>query len=188
MSTVKSGSRALGVAASDGSERSYFCGAVVRADRIVDGFVFADCTIGGLDATASLVAAIQRLNRPDVRWVLLSGVAPAWFNVVDVEAVADAIDRPVLSVSFEDSEGLDSAIDREFDGRARADRLARYEALPDRWAIDLGVETRFLRVAGIDRAAAETVVRAFTPEGGRPEPIRIARSAARAHRTAIERA
>ncbi|HET7325414.1 MAG TPA: DUF99 family protein, partial [Halococcus sp.] len=41
-------------------------------------------------------------------------------------------------------------------------------------------ETVFVRSVGLSDEEAAEVIRAFTPEGGRPEPLRISRLAARA--------
>lgn len=177
---MKSGVRTLGVAESYREDTSTLAGVVVRADRVVDGFVFGQCTVGGSDATASVIELIERLDRPDVRYVLLAGIAPAWYNLLDLHAIGEVADRPVLSVSFEDSEGLESAFRDAFDGEALARRLETYRDQPPRRAVDLGGETVYVRTVGCPTEEAERVVRAFTPEGGRPEPLRVAREAARA--------
>jgi endonuclease V-like protein UPF0215 family len=177
---VKSGARALGIAESYRGETSTLAGVVCRANRIVDGFVFGSCTVGGTDATAAIVELFGRLDREDVRYVMLAGIAPAWYNVVDLAAVQEAADRPVLSVSFEESEGLSEAIEREFDSEAAESRLSTYRELPERERVAIGEETLYVRSVGIDDEDAGKVVRAFTPEGGRPEPLRVARQAARA--------
>lgn len=193
---MKPGARALGVAESTVGERCLFCGAVVRADRAVDGFGFASATVGGLDATDAVIRLLDRLDRDDVQYLLVSGVAPAWFNVLDLDRIAEAADRPVLSVSYETSPGLAPAIEREFEGDERAKRLAMYERLPPRRRLDVNDETVFVRSVGLgdaggEKAAsedgstrtasteAERVIRAYTPRGGRPEPVRVARLAAR---------
>ena len=185
---MKSGSRALGVACSDGDATSTLAGAVVRADRVVDGLVFGTCTVGGLDATDTLLDCFHRLDRPDVRYLLLSGVAPAWFNLFDLGRIHEATDRPVVAVSFEASEGLEPALRREFAGEALARRRSVYESLPDRSELVVGAgddaaESVFVRSVGLSTAECRDVVRSFTPEGGRPEPIRVARLAARAGRS-----
>ncbi|MGQ4554608.1 endonuclease dU [Halobellus sp. GM3] len=203
---MKPGTRALGIAEStdESSGRCTLCGAVVRADRAVDGFAFATATVGGLDATDAVCALVDRLDREDVRYLLLSGVAPAWFNVLDLPRIAAAADRPVLSVSYEASPGLDSALREQFDGEALRSRLAVYERLPPRRRLRANDETLFVRSVGLDEEVADTedaarddvtagdgaaprgeaarIVRAFTPVGGRPEPIRVARLAARGAR------
>jgi endonuclease V-like protein UPF0215 family len=177
---VKAGVRALGVAESYRTQTSTLAGAVVRANRVIDDFVLGTCTGGGTDATATVSTLFDRLDRPDVRYVLVAGIAPAWFNVVDLHALADATDRPVLSVSFEASDGLTDSIREAFDGRAAKRRLATYRAQPDRQRVSVGDDTVFVRSVGVPDDEAAEVVRAFTPDGGRPEPLRVARLAARA--------
>jgi hypothetical protein len=179
---VKAGSRALGVAWSDGERRSVVCGAVVRADRVVDGVAFGSCTVGGLDATAAVSDVFSTLDREDVQYLLLAGVAPAWFNLVDLGAVHEAVSRPVLSVAFEDSPGLEPALREQFDGDALGARLEAYRALPDRRPVEVNDRTVYARSVGADADEAAAVLRGFTPEGGRPEPVRVARLAAGAAR------
>ena len=179
----KPGSRALGIAASDAADRSQLCGAVVRADRVVDDLVFATCTTGGTDATAACCRLWDRLDRPDVQWILIAGVAPAWFNLVDLDALADHAYRPVVAVSFEASDGLETPLREQFDGAELDHRLDIYRRLPPRTSVSVGDDTVFIRAVGIDTDAAAEVVAAFTPAGsGRPEPLRVARLAARAGR------
>lgn len=186
---MKSGSRCLGVAFSDGRALSTCAGAVVRADRVVDGLAFATATVGGLDATGAVVDLVDDLARPDVQWLLVAGVAPAWFNLLDLRALHAETGLPVVAVSFEASEGLRVAIREQFDGEAREHRLEVYESLPPRRDLRVGDERVFVRSVGFDAPAdADKVVRAFTPEGGRPEPLRVARLAARAGRAYAERA
>lgn len=175
---MKSGTRALGVAESYRGEVSTVAGAVVRASRVADGFSFSSCTVSGLDSTAAVIDCYRQLDREDIQYVLVAGIAPAWFNVVDLRAVHDAVERPVLSVSFEASEGLEAAIRREFDGEERDRRLAVYERQPAREPVTVNDQRVFVRSVGCEKP--REVVRAFTPEGGRPEPLRVARLAARA--------
>ncbi|MFB6189806.1 MAG: DUF99 family protein [Halapricum sp.] len=176
---MKSGVRALGIAESFREERSTLAGVVVRANRVVDGFVFGRCTVGGSDATATVRDMIERLDRPDVSYVFLAGIAPAWFNLLDLHAVAETANRPVLSVSFEESAGLEPALRDAFEGEKLSIRLETYRAQPDRHAVAVDDETVYVRAVGCPPEETAQAVRAFTPEGGRPEPLRVARQAAR---------
>lgn len=177
---MKPGVRALGIAESYRGDRSTLCGAVTTADGVPDGFIFADCTVGGLDVTAAIAACWDGIDRDDVQYVFVSGVALAWYNIVDVDQLATAIDVPTILLTFEDSEGLDDALAEHFEGEALAERRRRYEALPDRVPVELADGRIFARVVGsLDRGPAEVVTR-FTRAGRRPEPVRIARLAARA--------
>jgi len=184
----KPGSRAVGIAASDGPEHSQLCGAVVRADRVVEDFVFARCTTGGTDATAVCCELLTRLDRPDAQWILLAGIAPAWFNLIDLNEIRTAADRPVIAVSFEDSDGLEAPLREQFSGAALQQRLAIYRELPPRTAVTIDDAKLWIRAVGIDTPAAAEVVAAFCPDDGdRPEPLRVARLAARAGRAQAER-
>jgi endonuclease V-like protein UPF0215 family len=177
---VKAGVRALGVAESFRDDRSTLAGAVVRADRVADDFVFQTCTVGGTDGTNAVAILFDELGREDVQYVLVSGIAPAWFNVLDLHELQDRVDRPVLSVTYEESSGLESALRDAFDGDALRTRLETYRAQPERRRLEINGETLFCRSVGIEASRATDVLREFTPEGGRPEPVRVARLAARA--------
>jgi endonuclease V-like protein UPF0215 family len=148
---------------------------------VADGFGFTDCTVGGTDATERVVDLWERVGREDVRYLFLAGVAPAWFNVLDLPAIGDAAGVPVLSVSFEASRGLEGALREQFSGDDLDARLETYRRQPAREELSVNAETVFVRSYGLgeDTEPGE-VVRAFTPEGGRPEPLRVARLAARA--------
>mgnify|MGYP002760681958 FL=1 len=143
-------------------------------------------TVGGSDATAAVCDLVARLGREDVQYLLMAGIAPAWFNVIDLRAVADETGLPTVSVTFEASPGLDDAIRDAFDDDAvAADRLETYRAQPPRRELSVNDESIYVRAVGVDDADAADVVRAYTPEGGRPEPVRVARLAARAHADAV---
>lgn len=177
---MKSGVRALGVAESYRGETSTLAGAVVRASRVADGFAFGTCTVGGTDATDAVADLTTRLDREDVRFVLVAGIALSWYNILDLHRLHESTDRPVLSVTFEESDGLRDAIEGEFSGDDRRKRLETYRAQPDRREFAVNDQSMFVRSVGVGDAEARDVVRAFTPEGGRPEPLRVARLAARA--------
>jgi endonuclease V-like protein UPF0215 family len=184
---VKSGVRALGVAESyrgrptdEPDPHSTLAGAVVRASRVADGFAYGTCTVGGLDATDAIVRLFSDLDREDVRYVFVAGIALAWYNVVDLHRIHEATDRPVVSVTFEASPGLVEALQAEFDGEALEKRKAVFERQPARERLEVNDQTVFVRSVGVDSSEAREAVRAFTPEGGRPEPLRVARLAARA--------
>jgi endonuclease V-like protein UPF0215 family len=177
---LKPGARAVGVAESYAGDVSTLAAAVVRADRAVDGLAFGTCTVGSTDATDAVRSLVSKLGREDAQYLLLAGIAPAWYNVLDLRGIHEGVDRPVISVSFEASEGLESALEREFSGAALDERLETYRRQPSRERVTLNGEETFFRSVGIGDAEARDVLRTFTPEGGRPEPLRVARLAARA--------
>lgn len=194
---MKAGARAVGVAESyrgrpadgvdagsafddEAAATSTLAAAVARADRAIDGLAFGACTVGGLDATDAVVDLLARLDREDAAYVLVAGIAPAWYNVLDLPAIREAADRPVVSVSFEASPGLEPALEDAFSGDELDARLSVYRRQPPRERLSVDGGTVFVRSVGLADGEARDVVRAFTPEGGRPEPLRVARLAARA--------
>lgn len=178
---VKPGARALGVAESArGDDRSTLAGAVVRADRVVDGLAFRTCTVGGHDATDAVRDLADGLGREDVQYLFLGAIAPAWYNLLDLEAIAAHADRPTIAVTFEASEGLEPALREAFSGAELENRLETYRSLPPRCERQVNGERIYVRAVGIDDYDAAGVVEAYTPVGGRPEPLRVARLAARA--------
>lgn len=177
---MKSGSRALGIAESYQGQTSTLAGCVLKANRSVDGLAFETCQVGGLDATDAIVTLVEGLDREDIQYLLVSGIAPAWFNIVDIRRLNDETGLPVLSVSYEESPGLEPAIRDAFESEEATRRLAIYRAQPDRRAVRLGESTRYVRAVGIEQSKARAVLNAFTDDGGRPEPLRVAQLAARA--------
>lgn len=178
---MKQGVRALGVAESYRGESgaSYFAGAVVRASRVVDGIVYTTATVGGTDATDAVIRLYDRADRQDVRLVAVSGVALSWYNLVDLRAVHEETDVPVVSVTYEESGGLEDGIREEFDGDALDERLAVYDSLPERRRVDVDGTVLYVRSVGVPEDRADDRVRGFTRTDGRPEPLRVARLAAR---------
>jgi len=178
--SMKQGVRALGVAESYRGESgdSYLAGAVVRGSGTVDGLEFTTATVGGTDATDAVVRLYELADREDIRLVTLSGVALSWYNIVDLHAVHDATETPVISVTYEESEGLRAALRDEFSGDALDERLALYDSLPPRRRVTVGGNELYIRPVGVSDERAEEAVRLFTRDG-RPEPVRVARLAAR---------
>lgn len=183
---MKAGARALGLAVStppcETPTAATVAGALVRADRTFDGLAFSTCTVGATDYTDSVVRCVESLDREDVQYLLAAGIAPAWFNVLDLRRVHESVGRPVLSVSFEASTGLEAALREQFSGDALTERLSIYERQPSRVPVE-GMDA-WVRAVGVDDDEAADVVRELTPDGERrPEPLRVARIAARAGRS-----
>ena len=186
-------SRTLGIAFSDGDRTSHVAGAVVTADGVLDGLGFERCTVGGTDATDAVVNLWTTLGREDVSHVACAGIAPAWFNLLDLHRLHETLDRPVSAVSYEASSGLEPALRDAFDGGELADRLDTYRSLPPRVRVTdtesdaSGGDSLFVRAIGFDDTRAVATVRGLVREGfRRPEPLRIAAVAASAHREALE--
>ncbi len=181
--THTAGIRALGIAESTRGEHCTIAGAVVRADRVLDGAGYASATVGELDATDAVLAIVDDLDREDVRALLVGAIAPAWYNLLDLDRLHAETGLPTIAVTFEASPGLADALRDAFADEALEIRLEQYRGLPPRRAVTVNDERVYVRTVGLEPQEAIDLVRTFTPEGGRPEPIRVARQLARAGAT-----
>ena len=179
MHLPKKGLRAIGIAESyNGRSVSRLAGVVMRKDLRIDGFIFSTVTVGGMDATSSILGMMMELNRRDINVIMLSGCVIAWFNIINPARIAQETGIPVICVTYEDSEGLIEDIHHHFpDDNAR---ISAYENLGERTPIELHThQTIFIRSWGIDQRDAARLCNDFTLEGKIPEPLRVARLCAR---------
>jgi hypothetical protein len=177
----KKGVRVFAVAESfrKDAPRSALAGVVMRRDLVVDGMAFGTATIGGGDATGSIVAMYRSLGRDDVNCIILDGLVISMYNIVDGEAVADRTGLPVIAITFEDSKGLEGAIRHHFpDGWQ--EKMEQYERLGQRERITLKTgKPLYIRYWGVSQKRAIAILNAFTLQGALPEPVKVAKIAAR---------
>jgi endonuclease V-like protein UPF0215 family len=178
----KSGLRVLGIAESFVRSRplSTVAGVVMRADLRVDGLSYAHATVGGDDATLSVLGLYQQLDRADVNALLLSGAALSWFNIVDLKRVFVETEKPLICLTYEDSSGLEEHIRQHFP--SPDEKLRLYRSLGERQSVRLRTgHVVFVRVWGATLEDARILLNKFTRDGRVPEPVRLARLAARAN-------
>ncbi|MBY8996607.1 MAG: DUF99 family protein [Candidatus Thorarchaeota archaeon] len=187
----KKGVRVLGVAESfkKSDSRSIVAGVVMRGDLRIDGFGVCTPIIGGCNSTEELVSMFNRLNRKDIRAWMLGGSVISWFNIVDISALHEYTDTPVICVSYHPSEGIEKYLKEYFpdDWKTRLDILER---TGDRKIIALKTgHSLHLSVAGVGISRAKNLLDKMTIDGRVPEPVRVARTvAAGLHRDFIESA
>jgi len=173
----KRGIRALGIAESfqlGVAERSCLAGVVMRADLVIDGFIFGSATLGGDDATDAVVGMFYRLERNDINIIMLRGVVISLFNIIDVERVYLETSVPVIGITFEESEGLEQHIKHHFPQNWEQ-KLQLYHKIGGRRKVVLKTGAAlYIRTAGIDDEQATQVLDKFTLQGAIPEPVRVA--------------
>lgn len=173
--------RVLGVAESfvRARARSRLAGVVMRADLRVDGLAFASAAVGGNDATGAVLKIYERLDRADVNALLLSGAVISWFNIIDLQEVFEKTRKPVICLTYEESSGLEKYLREYFPDSE--EKLRLYERLGQREMIRLktGYEV-YIRSFGASAEEARVLLNRFTFDGRIPEPVRVARLAARA--------
>ncbi len=179
----KKGIRVLGIAESftRDYDKSVLAGVVMRSDWIIDGVAFDEITVGGMDATEGVLRIFDSLQRDDINVMMLNGCVISWFNIIDIKAVYEQLQIPLMCVTYEESEGLEGHIAKHFDAPERDYRIEAYKRLGNRVAVKLHTNYEVLiRFLGLDKKEAAAVLKKFTTHGRVPEPLRVAKIAARA--------
>ncbi len=178
----KRGIRAMGVAESRrprGLDKSILCSIVMRSDLVIDGCVFGSSTVGGNDSTNNIIAMFNELKRKDINLIMILGSIISHYNIVDGDKIAEITGIPIISVTFENSIGIEASIRGRFPDWQ--EKLKIYEKIKDRRKVRLATGYHlYLRPSLISIESATKTVEKFTLQGALPEPLRVAKIAARA--------
>ena len=179
--TPKKGLRVLGIAESflkkSQIRKSVLAGVVMRADLQIDGFSFECCTVGGMDATNAIVRLYRRLNRKDIRVIVLSGTIISLYNIIDLNRLYEECSVPIIAVTYEESGGLEKYLLELPDAE---ERLRIYSKNGPRVLVRLKNNYYvYIRPVGITIGNAIEILNLFAIHGRYIEPLRVARILAR---------
>ena len=134
----KKGIRGLAIAESfsQDSKKSVLSGIVMSTDLIIDGFVMGHSTVGGDDATDAILSMYEKLARPDVSFLLISGIVVSLYNIIDLKRISEETGLPVIGVTYEESEGIENAIKHHFPDSYES-KISEYSNLGSREKIIL---------------------------------------------------
>ena len=172
----KQGIRGLAIAESfsQTSKKSVLSGIVMSTDLVIDGFVFGHSTVGGDDATDTILSMYEKLDRPDVSFLLISGIVISLYNIVDVKRISEKIGLPVIGVTYEESSGIEDAIKHHFP-ESYESKLAEYSKLGTREKITLHTSYNlYIQNEGCTVLEATQLLDKMTLQGSIPEPLKIA--------------
>jgi uncharacterized protein len=172
----KKGLRGLAIAESfmQESEKSVLAGIVMRRDFVIDGFVFGSTTISGNDATDEIIKMYEKLGRPDISYVLISGIIISMYNMVDIKTIHEKLQIPIIGVTYQDSHGIDEAIKHHFPNSWQ-EKIKEYNKLGDREKINLKTSFDvFVRREGCELSDVKHLLNDLTLQGALPEPLRVA--------------
>lgn len=177
----KKGLRGLAIAESftQDSKKSVLAGIVMRRDFVIDGFVFGKATLEGNDATDEILAMFKKLSRPDISYLLISGIIISLYNIVDLKKISESLNLPVIGITYEESEGIEDAIKHHFPDSYQS-KLEEYRNLEQREKIKLNTSYDvFVRREGCDLSEVKQLLNELTLQGSFPEPLRVAQMLAR---------
>jgi len=173
----KKGLRALAIAESFGpsSKKSILCGIVMRQDFIIDGIVFGNATIKGDDATETILQMFNDLDRPDVNYLLISGLILSRYNIVDIKKIHETLKIPVIGLTYQDSSGLENSIKRHFPNSFDL-KIKNYSKLETRKKITINNSSEaYVRFEGCAFHEVQYLLKKLTLSGVIPEPIKVAK-------------
>jgi hypothetical protein len=145
-------------------------GAVYAGDRL-EGVLASRIRRDGANSTERIAQMIGRSRfHAHLGVVMLQGIALGGFNVVDIHALSERLERPVLVVARRapDFEAIRRALLEQVPGGARKWRLIERAG-----AMECAGPVCIQR-AGLSLETARRVVKRFTRHGHLPEPVRTA--------------
>ncbi|HEX9294588.1 MAG TPA: DUF99 family protein [Polyangiaceae bacterium] len=151
-------------------------GAVCARTRL-DGVVASRIRRDGANATGRLIEIVQTSGfRRHLHAMLLQGIAVGGFNVIDVHAVHEALQLPVLVVIRRrpDMESIRRALFEGGPQKAGIRGARRKWRLIERAGTPEPVAGLFVQRAGLSLADAEELIGRTRLHGSLPEPIRLA--------------
>lgn len=172
----KKGLRGLAIAESftQNAKKSILAGVVMRRDFVIDGFVVGNATLEGDDATDAILDMYKKLNRPDISYLLISGIIISMYNIVDLKKISQELDIPVIGITYQESEGIEDAIKHHFPDSYES-KLKEYSELKDREKITLHTSFDvFVRKEGCIISDVQQLLDDLTLQGSFPEPLRVA--------------
>jgi len=172
----KSGIRGLAIAESfsQDSKKSVLSGIVMSTDLVIDGFVMGHSTVGGDDATDTILSMYEKLDRTDVSFLLISGIIISSYNMVDVKRISEEIGLPVIAITYDESDGIEDAIKHHFPDSYKS-KLTEYSKLGSRKKITLHTSHNlYIQNEGCTILEAKQLLDKITTQGSIPEPLRIA--------------
>lgn len=171
----KKGLRCLAIAESfrQHSEKSILSGVVMRRDFLIDGFVFGSATLEGNDVTEMILKMYDELKRPDVSYLLISGLILSLYNIINIKKLYDVLKIPIIGVTYQDSVGIESAIKHHFPNSFEL-KIRKYKKLGSREKITLKTSHDvFVRKEGCTIDEAKMILDDLTLQGSYPEPLRV---------------
>lgn len=151
-------------------------GVMMEGPDLVEAVALTGFPVDGDDVTGFLGDWVGGLRfRPALQGLVFGGITLAGLAVLDVRALAERLDLPVLVVNRRDP--ADHRLAAALEAAGLSERLALVERTPE--ARPLG-DRLFVASAGVDEAEAMRLVEATRNKSELPEPLRLAHLIARA--------
>ena len=172
----KNGIRGLAIAESfrQDSKKSILSGVIMSNNFVIDGFIFGNSTLKGDDATEEIISMYNKVERPDISYILISGVVISLYNIIDIKKLHDILQIPIIGVTYKESVGLEETIKKHFPDDYK-EKLEKYSMLGSREKISLDTSyDLYVRNEGCTTLECKQLLNKITLQGSVPEPLRVA--------------
>jgi len=149
-------------------------GIVMRGGSYLECVLSSKVTIDGTDSTSICQNMIQRSkHRDQLRAVMLDGIALGGFNIIDIRALHQELEIPIITVTRDepDFDKIKLALRKKF-----FDWRERWELIQEEKMHELPTKYNpiYIQCVGISLQAAKDIIKLSTIRGVLPEPIRVA--------------
>ena len=144
-------------------------GTVFRGGTVLDGVMSTSVTIDGTDATKKLIDMINRSKfKPQLRCIILDGIALGGFNVIDINALNKEIRIPIMVVirKYPDLGKIKTTL-------TRLKKEKAIKLIEKAGAIH-NAGNVYIQIKGMTLKAAEEILKITCTRSYLPEPIRVA--------------
>ncbi len=149
-------------------------GVVVQAPSYMEGVLTTLARVDGWDATERIGSMVRGSRyRAGLAMLLIDGTAVGGFNLIDVDALHEAVGVPVVTVTRRrpDLAAMETALRRRFDDwDARWRLLTRHAVEP----IPTKHTPLYVTYVGATRTEVREALALTTVRGALPEPLRVA--------------
>jgi endonuclease V-like protein UPF0215 family len=139
-----------------------------RGGSFLEGILSTKVRIDGKDSTNKLVRLINTSKfKPQIKAVLLNGIALGGFNVIDIQKLSKMLKIPVIVVirNYPDFEKIKSAL-------IKIKKESKFKLIEKAGKVEK-IGKIFIQVAGICLEEAKQILKISCTRSFIPEPIRI---------------
>jgi len=144
-------------------------GTIFRGGDFLDGLVSTKVTVDGNNATKKLIEMINNCKfKPQLRCILLDGIALAGFNVIDIKELSKKTKIPVIVImrNYPNFKKITNAL-------KKAKKLKKLDLMHKAGKITK-VNNIYIQHTGLNLDKAKQIIKISCTRSNIPEPIRVA--------------
>jgi endonuclease V-like protein UPF0215 family len=171
---MKPGARILGIDDSPfehEDDSAFLTGVVYQGTEFIEDVRKLEIEVDGDRSSDRVIELHERCgNTRQIKAVIVDGISLAGFNVVDIEKVAEELEKPVIATTSNrpKPERFRSAMEKS------GNNSEVFGKLPEPEQVELVDGTCYIQYAGCEREEAVKILRSSIIHGLTPESVRVA--------------